>query len=237
MAVKQTPKLPFTTEPQQRTVTLGNDRIGRLTFPVYGDLTVNEQTWLVANGAEKTAFSYTSVVALKIANQERIEPIVAHTFVARVLAMAMKTPGIELEAIEREWMVKYVKELEHCAVKVLEITTAQQNTLVTCMIRHRLEGMEDWLPSDTTTLSSELCEEIMKFAQIEQSRGEFESEEEQTEALKDLLGKQLKEPSMTTPSTSTGESSITSSETSTPETPTSPGSDSDGSPPDTSPSA
>ena len=231
------PMLPFDTEPKQRTVTLGNERIGTLTFPVFGDLTVNEQTWLVANGAEKTAFSYTSATALKIANKERVEPIVAHNFVARVLAVAMKAPQIELTEQEQQWMVTYVRDLELCAIRVLEVTTQAQNALVTCMIRHRLPGMEEWTMTDTAGLSSELVEEITKFAQVEQARGEFETVEEQTEAMRELLGKQLRGPSTTTASASSGETSTTGSETSTPETLSSPESVSDPSPPDTSPSA
>lgn len=234
MQLKQAPQLPFDTAPKERTITLGNERVGTLTFPVYGDLTVNEQSWLVANGAEKTAFSFTSTCALKISRLESIEPIVAHNFVARVLAAAMQTP-VDLSDEEQAWMVKYVRDLEECAIKVLEVTTQAQNALVTCVIRHRLPGMEKWTLSDTTGLASELVDEITKFAQIEQARGEFESVEEQTEALREMLGKQLKESSTTTPASSTGEPSTTSSETSTPETPTSAENDSDGSPANMSP--
>ena len=237
MAAKQAPRLPFETAPKQETVTLGNERTGTLVFPVFGDLTVNESAWLQSNGATKTAFSFTSITALKIANKERVEPIVAHNFVAKVLAMAMQAPGLTLDKNEETWAVKYADELERCAIKVLEVTTASQNALVTCLIRHRLKGMEDWTLTDTTHMPSELVEAIHEFAQVEQSRGTYNNAEEQVEDLKEMLGKSLKGTTPAEPETSTGESSTTSSETSSPETPTSPEADSDSSPADTSPTA
>ena len=227
------PRLPFNTEPTQRTVVLGNERTGTLEFPVYGDLTVNEQTWLASNGAEKTAFAYTSKAALKIARAEKVEPIVAHNFVARVLGSAMGAE-LELNETEAQWTVKYVRELEEAAMKVVEITTAQQSILVTCMIRHRLPGMSEWTPSDTSGISSELAEEIMKFAQVEQSRGEFQTPEEADAQMRELLGKQLKEPGRTVTKKSTGDPSSGSSKISTQEILTSLQNDSEVSEPDTS---
>lgn len=234
MAVKQAPKLPFDIQPKQETVTLGNERIGTLTFPVYGDLTVNETAWLQSNGAEKTAFSFTSGTALKIANLERVEPIVAHNFVAKVLAMAMQAPGLELTEREAEWSVKHVRLLEECAINVLEVTTAAQNALVTCIIRHRLEGMDKWTLSDTSRLPSEMVEQISEFAQVEQSRGTYTNAEDQVEDLKELLGKSLKEVTTNEPETSTGEPSTTNAKGFTPEIKTSAEADSDSSPVDTS---
>ena len=215
-------------------VTIGNERIGTLEFPVLGDLTVNEQSYLAANGAQKTAFAYTSRTALKIARAEKVEPIVAHNFVARVLGSAMGA-NLELDAVESQWVVKYVKDLEEAAMKVVEITSEQQTVLVTCLIRHRLPGMEEWTPADTRQISAELAEEIMKFAQVEQSRGKYQTAEEADEQMKDLLGKRLTEPGRTEQKPSTGPTSSTSSDISTPETPTSPTTDSDPSPADMSP--
>lgn len=233
MAVKQAPRLPFDSQPQQETITLGNERVGTLTFPVYGDLTVNESAWLTANKAEKSAFSYTSTTALKIANLERIEPIVAHNFVAKVLAVAMQAPGLELTEKESEWSVKYVRDLELCAINVLEVTTSQQNALVTCLIRHRLEGMHDWSLSDTAELPSELVEQISEFAQVEQSRGTYTNAEDQVEDLKELLGKSLTEATTKPQTTSTGQPSSTNAKGFTPETKNSAESASDSSPADT----
>lgn len=233
MAVKQAPKLPFDIQPKQETVTLGNERIGTLTFPVYGDLTVNESAWLQSNKAEKSAFSFTSATALKIANLETVEPIVAHNFVAKVLAMAMQAPGLELDDRESEWSVKYVRLLEECAINVLEVTTAAQNALVTCIIRHRLEGMDKWVLSDTAGLPSELVELISEFAQVEQSRGEYTNAEDQVEDLKELLGKSLKEATTSDHPTSTGAPSSTNAKGFSPEIQTSVEADSDSSPADT----
>ena len=38
--------LPFETRPEQEEVVLGNERTGTLRFPVYNDLTVQEQAWM-----------------------------------------------------------------------------------------------------------------------------------------------------------------------------------------------
>jgi len=229
------PQLPFHSEPKTRNVVLGNERIGTLEFPVLGDLTVNEQAWLAANGAEKSAFAYTSRAALKIARAEKVEPIIAHNFVARVLGSAMGAT-LELDAIESQWVVKYVKDLEEAALKVVEVSTKQQNLLVTCMIRFRLPGMQEWTPSDTSTISSELAEEIMKFAQVEQSRGQYQTAEEADTQMKELLGKQLTERGRSQQPL-TGEKSSISSDSSIPATQISPPNDSDGSKPDTLPNA
>jgi len=228
MAAKELKQLPFDTAPKQKTVTIGNERTGTLTFPVYGDLTVNEQAWLAANGGVKSAFSYTSKTALIIARKENVEPIEAHNFVAKILAAAIGTP-IEMSPAENDWAVKYARELEECAIKVLEVTTAQQTALITCMIRHRLSDMDEWALSDTATIGSELAEEILKFAQVEQSRGKYETPEQAEEGMKEMLGKQLKESTPPKESTSTGETSSTPVESYSPETTTSPNDASDSS--------
>lgn len=213
-------KLPFVTAPVQKTVKIGNERTGILEFPVYNDLTVQEAAWLQANAGAKTAFQHTSRLALKIARQEKVKPVESHAFVARVMAAAMGTP-VEFNSREEEWTVRYVRELEECGMNVLETSIATQNNLVTCVIRHRLPGMEDWSPSDTTGLPSELCDEIYAFAISEQNRGTYDDIQEAQDDLAEMLGKLRTEPTKS-PEESTGEPSTTSSESSTPETPTSP---------------
>lgn len=214
-------KLPFVTSPKVETRLIGNDKIGVLEFPVYKDLTVNEAAWLTANSGGKTAFAYTSKLALKIAKNEKVKPLDAHGFVAKILASAMGTGGLELDEKEQSWSVRYVRDLEECALNVLEATTRTQNALVTCVIRHRLPNMEDWQPADTANLPSELCEEIFKFALEERDRGEGGvTPEEAAEETEELLGK-FRTEVMTTLKEPTGEASTSSSESSTQQTPTS----------------
>ena len=182
---------------------------------------------MAANSSAKSAFHYTSKLALKIARAERAKPIDTHGFVAKILATAMGTAGLTLDEKEQSWSVRYVHDLERCALDVLEVTTQQQNALVTCLIRHRLPGMTEWSPEDTTNLPSELCEEIYKFALLEKDRGNLTDPSQVTDETEELLGKSKTEATKTT-SRSTGQPSTTNSESSTPETPTSVAKDSDG---------
>jgi len=213
---KQLPiqKLPFKTAPEVSTREIGNERTGILVFPVYKDLTVNESAWIAKNTAETNAFSYTAKIALKISNIEGCKPIDAHHFVAKVLAKAM---GANMELTDKEdgWTVKYVKELEQTALKVVDISLTQQNLIVTALIRHRLEGMSEWTPSETASLPNELVEEIYKFAEEEKNHGEPQSIEEANFAMEDAL-KKLKTEVMNSPSSRTGKKSISGSKRSTP---------------------
>lgn len=207
-------RLPFQTAPQQETIILGNERTGTLEFPVYNDLTVTETAFMAANGSKNTAFSYTSKCALKIARDENAKPIDTHTFVSRVLVASMGGK-VEFTEKETEWQVKYLRELEECAFKVLELSVMQQQMLVTCVIRHRLPGMTEWTSEETANLPSELCEAIYNFALKEQGRGEDFDKDEHVEEVAEMLGKSKTEPTAE-PSTQTGVKSSTKSESSTP---------------------
>ena len=228
--------LPFETRPELEEVVLGNERTGTLKFPVYNDLTVQEQAWMAAEGSRKTAFSETSRVALKIARIKKVKPIDSHTFVARVLSASM---GAEIEFTETDmaWQVEFVRDLEELAFRVLEISVAQQQMLVTAVIRHRLKGMTAWTLADTANMSSELCEEIYTFAMKEQSRGQSEDPvQEAVEELTEMLGKSKTEPTKTE-KPSTGRKRSTRSATSTPAKKSSVEKTSDDSPADTSSTA
>ena len=228
--------LPFHTAPKQETVEIGNERTGILTFPKYNDLTVTESAWMAANGTKKTAFQFTSKVALKIARAEQAKPIDTHAFVAKVLAAAMGAQ-VEFTALELEWQVAYVNDLEHVAFEVLDLAVVQQQMLVTCVIRHRLPNMGEWTNRDTANMPSELCELIYQFALKEQSRGESEDPTgDSINELEEMLGKS-KTALTKAPRKSRGRKSSTRSKTSTQATPTSPTSDSETSPADTPSSA
>lgn len=224
-------RLPFKTSPHLAQVEVGNERCGVLVFPQYHDFTVNETAYMATQATEANTFSLTSRLALKIAKLERVPPLQAHGFVAKVLAKAMGS-NLELTAKEEGWTVKYVKELELTAIKVVEISIAQQNLLVTAVIRHRLEGCEDWTISDTARLPGELVEEIYKFATAEKNHGVALTIEDANREVEEALGK-LKTELTEKPSQSTGPTPSTESDTSTPEVASSPGSDSDSSPPAT----
>ena len=207
--------LPFLTKPQEATIVVGDESTGTLEFPVYNDLTVNESAWLSANQTKETAFTYTSKAALKIARAEKIKPIDAHGFVAKVLAAAMGAQDLEFTAAELEYQVKYIRDLEETAFKVLEISVASQQMLVTAVIRHRLEGMSEWGPSDTANMPSHLCEAIYEFALKEQSRGVSEDPSADTlDEVEELLGKSKTEFT-TAPPKSTGRKRSTRSANST----------------------
>ena len=213
-------RLPFKTAPKISYREIGTERTGVLVFPVYADLTVNESAWLAQNTAEQNAFSYTSKVALKISNIEGIKPLDAHHFVAKVLAKAMGAVA-ELTEKEEGMTVKYVKELEQTAMKVVEISLAQQNLIVTALIRHRLEGMAEWTLNETANLPNELVEAIFLFAQEEKNHGVPQTSEEANIEMEDAL-KKLKKEVGKSPSSRTGKKSISSSKSSTPETKTTP---------------
>lgn len=223
-------RLPFETAPVQKTVKIGTEATGILEFPVYHDLTVNESAWMHSQGSTKTAFTYTSRLALKIARAEKVKPIDSHLFITQVLAAAMGAPT-DLPDEQNQWLVKYARDLEETAMKVLEVSVAQQNLLATVVIKFRLEGMEEWSPTDTSNLPSELCEEIYKFALAEQSRDQYEELPQTEESLAEMLGKLQTEANQARQPPSTGAPSTTSSENSAPEIPTTPPADSDGSEP------
>lgn len=207
---------------------IGNDRTGTLEFPVYNDLTVSESSWMAAQMAESNTFSYTSRLALKISKLEHCNPVEAHTFVAKVLAKAMGAKA-ELNTEEEGWTIKYCKELEQTALKVVDVSMQQQNLLVTAVIRHRLPGMADWTLSDTEALPNELVQGIYVFAMAEKNHGHVQTIEEVNRDLEEQLGKLMPAP-MKSRKSRTGRKSSTGANTSTQETPISPTSDSAASP-------
>lgn len=228
--------LPFQTAPKEEAVDIGNERTGILTFPKYNDLTVVESAWMAANGTKKTAFQYTSKIALKIARAEQAKPIDTHAFVAKTLAAAM---GAEMQftPLELDWQVQYVAELEHVAFEVLDLAVTQQQMLVTCVIRHRLPNMGEWTSRDTANMPSELCEHIYKFALVEQARGKSEDPTaDSIVEVEEMLGKSRTAPTKA-PRKSAGRKSSTRAKTSSQVTPTSPSNASEASPPDTSSNA
>ncbi|MGB0873711.1 MAG: hypothetical protein ACPGSE_00510 [Synechococcus sp.] len=213
-------RLPFKTAPTVETVVIGDETTGTLEFPVYKDLTVSESAWMASQAAETNTFSHTSRVALKIAKLEKIKPLEAHHFVAKTLAKAMGSDQ-EFTANEEQWLIKYVRELEMVAIKVVEVSLAQQNLLVTAVIRHRLQGCEDWAVSDTAALPAGLVNAVHSFAVAERNRGEVQTLEEINNELEDALKKSRPAPTKSR-KTRTGQKSSIPSDSSTQATQTSP---------------
>ncbi|MGA0983310.1 hypothetical protein [Vulcanococcus sp.] len=218
-------RLPFKSAPRVETTVIGNERTGTLEFPVYNDLTVSESSWMASQMAESNTFSYTSRLALKISKLENCKPVDAHTFVAKVLAKAMGA-NAELTDEEEGWTIKYVKELEQTALKVVDVSMMQQNLLVTAVIRHRLPGMSDWTISDTETLPNDLVQGVYVFAMAEKNHGHVQTIEEVNRELELQLGK-LKPAPTKSQKSRTGRKSSTGANTSTQETQISPTTDLD----------
>lgn len=228
MSQQPVSRLPFKSAPTIETEDVGNERCGVITFPRYNDLTVNESAWITAQAVDTNTFNFTSRLALKIAKLENVKPLAAHAFVAKVLAKAMGST-VELTAQEEDWTIRYVKELENTALKVVDMALAQQNLLVTALIRHRLPDMGEWTLDDTGRLPSELVECIYTFAQKERNHGKITTMEEVNAEIEESLGK-LPTEATKSPRKRTGRKSSTGFNTSTPETETSPTTASDPSP-------
>jgi len=218
-------QLPFITTPVKKTTVVGNAEIGELEFPVFNGLTVAETSWLQQSGATKTAFAFTARCALKIAKEEKIRPIDAHSFVAKVLAGGVGA-NVQFNAKEENWQVKYLPDLEQAGLEVLEVSVKNQIALVTTVIRHRLEGQDEWDIASTQTLPQALVDAIYTFAVGEQQGGVEYDEEKAKEELAEALGKSQKGPTKKR-SRSTGRKPSTTQETSTPQIETSPVSDSE----------
>lgn len=212
--------LPFHTSPKFVTEEVGTPESGILVFPVYNDLSVTEAAWMAANGANKQAFAFTSKLALRIAREKKVAPIVAHNFVARILASALANK-FQFNGVENDWAIEYADGLEETALGVLDVSINACVTLATCLIRHRLPGMQDWTPAQTRTLPNGLVEAIYSFGLREQANGKIVDPQKATEDLIEALGKSSPEPGKS-PRKRTGQKSSGSSETSTPETPSSP---------------
>lgn len=207
-------RLPFKIAPIIAAEDVGNERCGVLTFPRYNDLTVNESAWITSQAVDTNSFNCTSRLALKIAKLEGVKPLVAHGFVAKVLAMAMGST-LKLSEEEEDWTVKYVKELEATAMKVVDMALSQQNLLVTAVIRHRLPDTTNWTLEDTGRLPSELVECIYTFAQKERNHGQLTTLEEVNAEIEESLGK-LQTEVTKTPRKRTGRKSSTGFNSSTP---------------------
>jgi len=205
-------QLPFKTAPTERKVVVGSPEIGELEFPAYNGLTVAETNWLQQSGANKTAFAFTARCALKIAKEEKVKPIDAHAFVAKVLAGGVGA-NVQFTPKEENWQVKYLPDLEQAGLEVLEVSVKNQIALVTTVIRHRLEGQSEWDLQATRTLPQALVDAIYTFAISEQSGGVAYDEEKAQEELAEALGKSQKAPTKKR-SRSSGRKSSTSSEAS-----------------------
>jgi hypothetical protein len=195
---------------------VGNPTVGELEFPVYGGLTVSESAFLSTQSSAETAFSHTSALAVYMAKEEKIQPLEAHNFVAKMITAAVGADH-SFTRDELQWQVKYMNQLQDVAMAVATISINNMAALVTTLIRHRLPGMEEWSIADTKGLPQELVDEVYRFAISEQQKGQEFDEEEVKRDLVESLGKSQKAPTKSRKG-STGVKSSTSSASSTPAT-------------------
>jgi hypothetical protein len=225
-------QLPFITSPVRAMADIGNPETGVLSFPIYNDLSVTEAAWVAANGANKQAFSFTSKLALRIAREQKVPPIVGHNFVAKVLASAI-AGTYNFNEQENNWAVEYADALEQTSLDVLDVSINACVILTTCLIKHRLPNMGHWTPEMTRTLPNALVEAIYAFGLKEQAHGKETDPQQAASELIEALGKSSPGPGKTR-RTRTGPKFTGASETSIPATPSSPESDSETSDPPTS---
>lgn len=179
MAKKQ---LPFKTQPRVESYVCGNETIGELEFPVYGDFTINEQVFVNDSLAGNSVFLEIARISNKLAKQEKIQPIAAHRFLTKAVTAGL-TPEIEVTFSEKEESrkIKYAREIEELSQFLLRNQFETQLVTVTAVIRHRLKDMEDFSVDDARELPQQLVQSIYAFALTEQTADYTEEPEEETD--------------------------------------------------------
>lgn len=183
-------KLPFKTAPKKLTKEVGNAETGILEFPVFGDLTVREQAFITEHLQKNSTFLEIARIANKVAKAAKIQPVAGHRFVTKCVTFQMLGKG-EFDEKEDNLRVKFARELEELAATLLQQQWERQLVTVTAVVRHRLEGMEEFSIEDARDMSQSLVTEIYAFALVETGAAhEGEEVKEQTEAeLAEGLGK------------------------------------------------
>ena len=182
-------KLPFKTEPKKATKEVGNADIGILEFPVVGDLTVREQSFITEHVSKNSTFLEIARIANKVAKAAKIQPVAGHRFVTKCVTFQMLGKG-EFDEKEENLRLKFARELEELASSLLKQQWERQLVTVTAVVRFRLEGMEDFSIEDARDMSQALVTDIYSFALVE--TGAAQDPEEAMESEGDLaegLGK------------------------------------------------
>lgn len=174
-------KLPFKTQPMQSTRTAGNEQVGILEFPLYGDLTVNETNWISEQTSRRSTFLELARVTNKVAREAKIDPVAAHSFLQRCASSAL---GIVVEFTKKEeaYKIKFAREIEALTRFLLENQWDRTLTTVAALIRFRLEDMGDFDTDDAKELPNKLVSDVYAIALLEQG----EIKEEDIDAAPDL---------------------------------------------------
>ena len=174
--------LPFKTAPKEEVYLVGNDRIGELEFPVYGDLTVREQAYINQHLAKNSTFLEIARISNKIAKAQKIQPIAAHRFLTKCATYALNGQG-DFDTKEENLKVKYAREIEDLIQFLLKEQWERQLITAAALVRHRLEGMEDFTADDARELSQNLVTEIYGFSLLESGAAKPEAEEKSQEKI------------------------------------------------------
>ena len=161
--------LPFKTAPKAETKLVGDEGTGILEFPVVRDITVREQAFINDRLSKHSTFLEIARISNKVAKAEKMQPVVAHGFLTKCATKAL-TPQVELSFTDKEdnMRVKYAREIEALVAFLLTEQWERQLITVTALVRHRLEGMEDFEVEDARDLGQTLVMKIYAFALIEQ---------------------------------------------------------------------
>ena len=174
-------KLPFKTQPKLSMRTAGNDQVGVLEFPVYGDLTVNESNWIAEQTSKRSTFLELARVTNKVAREAKIDPVAAHGFLQRCASSAL---GIEVAFSKKEegFKIKFAREIEGLTRFLLQNQWDRTLTTVAALIRFRLDDMSDFEVEDAKALPNKLVTDVYAIALLEQG----EVTEEELESVPDL---------------------------------------------------
>lgn len=160
--------LPFKTAPKVETKLVGDEETGILEFPIIGDITVREQAFINDKLSKHSTFLEIARISNKVAKAEKMQPIAAHGFLTKCATKSL-TPQVEMEFSGKEdnMRVKYAREIEGLVAFLLTEQWERQLITVTSLVKHRLEGMEDFDVEDARDLGQTLVMKIYAFALIE----------------------------------------------------------------------
>lgn len=182
-------KLPFKVAPAFEPVEVGNPKVGIIELPLFGDLTVREQSWINDQLATNSTFLEIARISNKVAKAQKIDPLAAHRFLTKTVAAALARKEDDFVFTEKEenWRVKYAREIEELCAFLLRNQWDRQAVTAAALIRFRVDGMEDFTADDARDLGQTLIQEIYAVALTEQTAsGDGDSEEDEDQVREDL---------------------------------------------------
>ena len=190
-------KLPFKVAPTYEPVEVGNTKVGVIELPLFGDLTVREQTWINDQLAQNSTFLEIARISNKVAKAQKIDPIAAHRFLTKCVASALARNDGKMQWTEREenWRVKFAREIEELCAFLLRNQWDRQSVTAAALIRFRVEGMDDFTADDARGLGQTLVQELYGVALTEQQAAGDGEIDVTDDKLSEDLGKS--EPELT----------------------------------------